>query len=175
MGNGKIAVGIGMGLVFIAGCTTGGTDIAEYLLQKKFLYFPIRRALLIIEGFVLAGSIVVFQNVDAGLLGLISVFVRTKTIDALMYGSISANQAIIITGQSHSVSKRIIQELERTATILNGHGAYSKAPVDVVLCTVRKSEIAKLKTIISDCGKDAFVTANETVEVLGLGFKDFSK
>lgn len=172
---GGIVVGVGMGLIFMAGFTTGGTDIAGYLLQKKFPHFSIGRALMVIEGFILAASIVVFEDVDAGLFGLISVFAQTKAIDALLYGSGSANQAIIITKQSDPISKRVIQELERTATVLDGHGAYSGAPIDVVLCTVRKSEIAKLKTIISDCDENAFVMVNETSEVLGLGFKGFSE
>lgn len=171
---GGIVVGVGMGLIFLAGFTTGGTDIAGYLLQKKFPHYSIGRALMIIEGFILAASILVFQDIDAGLFGLISVFVQTKAIDILLYGSGSANQAIIITKQADSISQRVIRELERTATVLTGHGAYSGDPIDVVLCTVRKSEIVHLKTIISDCDENAFVMVNDTSEVLGLGFKGFS-
>ena len=172
---GGIVVGIGMALIFMAGFTTGGTDIAGYLLQKKFPHYSIGRALMMIEGVILAMSIVVFQDVDAGLFGLISVYVQTKAIDMILYGSGSASQATIITKAADQISKRVIDELERTATILDGKGAYSGADTSVVICTVRKSEFVRLKEIIADCDENAFVVVNETSEVLGLGFKGFTE
>ena len=171
---GGVIVGVGMALIFLAGYTTGGTDIAGYLLQKKFPHYSIGRALMMIEFFILGLSIFVFEDVDAGLFGLISVYVQTKAIDMILYGSGSANQAFIITQQPEEISKRVIGELERTCTILNGKGAYSGADTTIVLCTVRKSEFVRLKNIISDCDPNAFVVVNETSEVLGLGFKGFA-
>lgn len=170
---GGIVVGIGMALIFMAGFTTGGTDIAGYLLQKKFPHYSIGRALMMIEGVILALSIVVFRDVDAGLFGLISVYVQTKAIDMILYGSGSASQATIITKEAEKISRRVIDELERTATILDGKGAYSGTDTSVVICTVRKSEFVRLKEIIADCDENAFVVVNETSEVLGLGFKGF--
>ena len=171
---GGIIVGVGMALIFLAGYTTGGTDIAGYLLQKKFPHYSIGRALMMIEFVILGLSIFVFEDVDAGLFGLISVYVQTKAIDMILYGSGSANQAFIITQQPQEISKRVIDELERTCTILEGKGAYSGADTTIVLCTVRKSEFVRLKNIISDCDPNAFVVVNETSEVLGLGFKGFA-
>ena len=172
---GGIVVGIGMALIFLAGYTTGGTDIAGYLLQKKHPNYSIGRALMMIEGFILAASIFVFEDVDAGLFGLISVFVQTKAIDMILYGSSMASQAIIITKKAEEISKCVIDKLERTATILDGRGAYSNESTNVVLCTVRKSEFTELKDIISACDSNAFVMVNETSEVLGLGFKGFQE
>lgn len=171
---GGLIVGVGMALIFLAGYTTGGTDIAGYLLQKKFPHYSIGRALMMIEFVILGLSIFVFEDVDAGLFGLISVYVQTKAIDMILYGSGSASQAFIITKYPDEISKRVIDDLERTATILAGKGAYSGADTNVVLCTVRKSEFVRLKNIISECDPDAFVVVNETSEVLGLGFKGFS-
>lgn len=172
---GGIVVGVGMAFIFLAGFTTGGTDIAGYLLQKKFPHYSIGHALMIIEGIILVMSIFVFQDVDAGLFGLISVYVQTKVIDMILYGSDAGSQAIIVTKHPQEIADRVIQELERTATILPAKGAYSGNPIDVVLCTVRKSEFVRLKRIISQCDPSAFVMANETSEVLGLGFKGFTE
>lgn len=172
---GGIVVGVGMAFIFLAGFTTGGTDIAGYLLQKKFPHYSIGHALMIIEGIILVMSIFVFQDVDAGLFGLISVYVQTKVIDMILYGSDAGSQAIIVTKHPQEISDRVIQELERTATILPAKGAYSGNPIDVVLCTVRKSEFVRLKRIIGQCDPSAFVMANETSEVLGLGFKGFTE
>lgn len=172
---GGIVVGVGMAFIFLAGFTTGGTDIAGYLLQKKFPHYSIGHALMIIEGIILVMSIFVFQDVDAGLFGLISVYVQTKVIDMILYGSDAGSQAIIVTKHPQEIADRVIQELERTATILPAKGAYSGNPIDVVLCTVRKSEFVRLKRIIGQCDPSAFVMANETSEVLGLGFKGFTE
>lgn len=172
---GGIVVGVGMAFIFLAGFTTGGTDIAGYLLQKKFPHYSIGHALMIIEGIILVMSIFVFQDVDAGLFGLISVYVQTKVIDMILYGSDAGSQAIIVTKHPQEIADRVIQELERTATILPAKGAYSGDPIDVVLCTVRKSEFVRLKRIIGQCDPSAFVMANETSEVLGLGFKCFTE
>lgn len=172
---GGIVVGVGMAFIFLAGFTTGGTDIAGYLLQKKFPHYSIGHALMIIEGIILVMSIFVFQDVDAGLFGLISVYVQTKVIDMILYGSDAGSQAIIVTKHPQEIADRVIQELERTATILPAKGAYSGNPIDVVLCTVRKSEFVRLKRIIGQCDPSAFVMANETSEVLGLGFKCFTE
>lgn len=172
---GGIVVGVGMAFIFLAGFTTGGTDIAGYLLQKKFPHYSIGHALMIIEGIILVMSIFVFQDVDAGLFGLISVYVQTKVIDMILYGSDAGSQAIIVTKHPQEIADRVIQELEHTATILPAKGAYSGNPIDVVLCTVRKSEFVRLKRIIGQCDPSAFVMANETSEVLGLGFKGFTE
>ena len=172
---GGIVVGVGMAFIFLAGFTTGGTDIAGYLLQKKFPHYSIGHALMIIEGIILVMSIFAFQDVDAGLFGLISVYVQTKVIDMILYGSDAGSQAIIVTKHPQEIADRVIQELERTATILPAKGAYSGNPIDVVLCTVRKSEFVRLKRIIGQCDPSAFVMANETSEVLGLGFKGFTE
>ena len=172
---GGIVVGVGMAFIFLAGFTTGGTDIAGYLLQKKFPHYSIGHALMMIEGVILVMSIVVFQDVDAGLFGLISVYVQTKVIDMILYGSDAGSQAVIVTKHPQEIADRVIADLERTATILPAQGAYSGEAVNVVLCTVRKSEFVRLKRIIGQCDPSAFVMVNETSEVLGLGFKGFAE
>ena len=166
---------LGAAIVFDIGASTGGTDIAGYLLQKKFPHYSIGHALMIIEGIILLMSIFVFQDVDAGLFGLISVYVQTKVIDMILYGSDAGSQAVIITQYPQEISQRVIQELERTTTVLPARGAYSGSPTNVVLCTVRKSEFVRLKRIIGQCDPNAFVMVNETTEVLGLGFKGFAE
>lgn len=171
---GGILVGVGMAFIFLSGSTTGGSDVVGYLLQKKYPHVSIGRALLIIDGCVLALSILVFHNVDAGLFGLVCLYAQTKVIDAIIYGNDVGSQASIITRHPEEISKKIIAELDRSATILPGKGAYSGQDTTVILCTVRKSEFNKLKRIIYETDEDAFVMVTETTEVFGLGFKNFS-
>lgn len=171
---GGILVGIGMAFIFLSGSTTGGSDVAGYLFQKKYPHVQIGRALLIIDGIILSLSIFVFRNVDAALFGMISLYAQTKVIDTIIYGSDAGSKASIITAHPDEIAGRIIRELDRSATILPGKGAYSGRETSVVLCTVRKSEFARLKRIIHETDENAFVMVTETTEVIGLGFKDFS-
>ena len=171
---GGILVGIGMAFIFLSGSTTGGSDVAGYLFQKKYPHVQIGRALLIIDGIILSLSIFVFRNVDAALFGMISLYAQTKVIDTIIYGSDAGSKASIIIAHPDEIAGRIIRELDRSATILPGKGAYSGRETSVVLCTVRKSEFARLKRIIHETDENAFVMVTETTEVIGLGFKDFS-
>lgn len=171
---GGILVGIGMAFIFLSGSTTGGSDVAGYLFQKKYPHVQIGRALLIIDGIILSLSIFVFRNVDAALFGMISLYAQTKVIDTIIYGSDAGSKASIITRMPDEIAGRIIKELDRSATILPGKGAYSGQDTTVVLCTVRKSEFSRLKRIIQETDDNAFVMVTETTEVFGLGFKDFS-
>ena len=126
-----------------------------------------------IDGLILSTSVLVFKNVDAALFGLISLYAQTTIIDMMIYGNDAGSQVSIITKCPETISRRIIEELERSATIIPGRGAYSGRETTLLLCTVRKSEFSRLKRIISESDVDAFVMVTETTEVFGLGFKPF--
>lgn len=169
---GGILSGAGMALIFLTGTTTGGTDIIGYLLQKKKPHISIGRALMLVDGVILAVSIPVFGNIEAALFGLISLYAQTKVLDSIIYGGAKGSMATIITEKAEPISLRIISELDRTATLLPAVGAYSGKATGVLLCTVRLSQFSKLKRIVHEEDPDAFVVATETSEVLGLGFKE---
>lgn len=171
---GGILVGVGMALIFLSGSTTGGSDIAGYLFQKKRPHISIGRALLMIDGAILALSIVVFGNIDAGLFGLICLYSQTKVIDGIIYGSDVGSKVSIVTRMPEKIVERIIEELDRSATMISGKGGYSGQDTTVILCTVRKAEFSRLKRIIHEVDETAFVMVTETTEVFGLGFKNIS-
>ncbi len=172
---GGILIGIGMALIFLAGCSTGGTDIAGYLLQKKRPDISIGRALLILDGIILTFSIFVFHDVDAGLFGMASLYAETKVIDAILYGYDAGTQVSIITKAPEAITRHIIDDLERSATIMDGKGAYSDQDLSIVVCVVRRSEFSTLKSIIEESDDKAFVIVTEASEVFGLGFKGFAE
>lgn len=169
---GGVLVGLGMAFIFIAGTTTGGTDILGYLLQKKKPHISIGRALMLVDGVVLVVSILVYGDIEAALFGLISLYAQTKIIDGVIYGGDVGSMATIVTGNPDDMAAKIIYELDRSATLLPAKGAYSKQDVSVLLCTVRKSQFSKLKKIVYEADANAFVMVTETTEVFGLGFKD---
>lgn len=173
--SGGVLLGIGMALVFQGGMTTGGTDILGYLFQKKMPQFSIGNALLIVDGIILLISVFVFHDLEAALFGLICLYVQTKVIDGILYGGDSGSMATIVTHSADQISRRIIRELDRSATIVLGQGAYSKAEVEIVLSTVRKSQFAQLKQIVHETDPSAFVMVTETSSVFGDGFKSLEE
>lgn len=170
---GGVLMGAGMALIFLTGTTTGGTDIIGYLLQKKKPHMSIGRALMLVDGVILAISIPVFGNIEAALFGLIALYAQTKVLDSIIYGGDTGSMATIVTGKPDGITARVIFELDRTATLIPARGAYSKKDTSVLLCTVRKSQFSRLKRIVYEEDPDAFVMVTETSEVLGLGFKNF--
>ncbi len=172
---GGMIVGLGMGVIIRTGYSTGGTDIAGFLMNKIFPRYSIGNALMLIEAAILILSAFVFRDIDAGLFGFLSVFVQTKMIDAVVYGGDECRQVMIVSDISERIAQRIIDELERTATFVLGKGAYTGKTVDVLYCTVRRSEFVHLKKIIYESDEKAFVMVLEASEVFGLGFKSFTE
>ena len=121
---------------------------------------------------VLALSIFVFQNVESGLLGMISLYACTRVIDAILYGNDAGSMVTIVSRYPQRIADRIIQDLERSATVMNGRGAYSRKDTGILLCTVRRSQFGRLKQIIRETDSSAFVMVTETTEVFGEGFKE---
>lgn len=172
---GGVVIGVGMALIFLAGTTTGGSDILGYLLQKKRPQMSIGRALLLVDGIVLVVSIFVFGNIDAALFGLVTLFAQTKVIDGIIYGGEVSTMATVVTKKPEAIAERVIVDLDRSATLLKAQGAYSKEDTTLLLCTVRKSQFPRLKRIIYEVDPDAFMMATETSEVLGFGFKELKE
>ena len=172
---GGVVIVVGMALIFLAGTTTGGSDILGYLLQKKRPQMSIGRALLLVVGIVLVVSIFVFGNIDAALFGLVTLFAQTKVIDGIIYGGEVSTMATVVTKNPEAIAERVIVDLDRSATLLKAQGAYSKEDTTLLLCTVRKSQFPRLKRIIYEVDPDAFMMATETSEVLGFGFKELKE
>lgn len=172
---GGILVGLGMALIFLAGTTTGGTDILGYILQKKRPHMSIGRALMVIDGLVLLASIPAFGNVDAALFGLVTLFAQTRVIDSVIYGGEASTMVTLVTSRPKEISQCIIRDLDRTATLIQAKGAYTGDDTCILLCTVRKSQFPRLKRIIREEDPSGFLMATDTSEVLGLGFKELEK
>ncbi len=171
---GGLLVGIGMALIFQAGMSTGGTDILGYLIQKKWPHISIGRALLFVDSMILAASVFVFGDLEAAIFGVVALYVQTKVIDTVIYGVNAGSMVTIITKNATGISGRIIKELDRTATLLPGRGAFSGEELEVLMCTVRKTEFASLKRIVSESDPGAFFMVMETSDVFGNGFKKFA-
>ena len=172
---GGILCGLGLGLVFSCGFSTGGSDIIVRLLKKKFQYIPIGVINIIFDAFVAILTAVAFKNINQALYCGIAVFVTGRVLDAVVYGFDYSKVALIITKKHEEVAYCIGQELHRGATFLNGEGSYSHKDTKVVLTAVKMQQIAEMKQLVMDIDPDAFIIVQEAHQVLGDGFTKYSK
>lgn len=168
---GGALMGLGVGLVFYAGCTTGGTEIAAQILKKKFPFISVGKFVLIIDAFIVSLAGIVFGKWEVILYSAIALFVSSYIIDLIAEGGDFAKAAYIISDKQELISNEISLRLERGTTVLHGSSFYSGEKKTVLLCVVKKYEITKLKSIIKETDENAFVIVSDAREVLGNGFK----
>ena len=166
---GGVLSGIGLGIAFRAGGSTGGTDMAAQLVAR---FFPtsVGQALLIVDGMVivLAG---IALGLELAMYALIAVFITTKTVDVVQEGPNYAKACLIISDHPEPIGESIMQRLERGVTMLDGRGMYTKYDKEVLLVIVSRMEIAAVKSIVAEVDRKAFVIIYDVHEVLGEGFR----
>lgn len=168
---GGLLIGIGLGLVFTRGATTGGSDIIGRLLKVKFPYLSMGRLILFTDLVIVTLAAFVFGHFNYALYALITLSICSVVLDKVLYGVHTAKVAYIISSRPEEVFKRIDTELERGATYLNGEGAFSGNATKVILTAIKLQQIAKLKQIVRDVDPESFVIISDAQEVLGYGFR----
>ncbi len=172
---GGVICGVGLGMVFTTGSSTGGSDIIVRLLKKRWQHVPIG---VINSCFDLGVAIltgIVFRNINLTLYSGITIFLCGKIIDAVVYSFDFTKVALIITKHHEAVVGAISRDLDRGATYLHGEGSYSHQEFKVILTAVKRHQIANLKQLVVDIDPDAFIIVQEAHQVLGDGFSRYSK
>ncbi len=164
-------MGLGLGIVFWSGATTGGTDIAAQILKKHFPSFSIGRFILIIDVVIVLLAGVTFGRLEVILYSAIALFFCSHVVDLMLEGIDFAKIAYIISDKPEEISFGIYQQLNRGTTALHASSHYTKNEKTVLMCVVKKYEINKLKKIIKLIDSGAFVVLSDAHEVLGNGFK----
>lgn len=164
-------MGFGLSLIFMRNATSGGTDIAAKLLQIKFPHLPIGRFMLLVDIIVVVASVFVYGSIESGLYATIVIFVSAAVLDKMLYGMGSAKTLLIITDFPDEICSEISDKLNRGATVIPSHGAYTGDEKSIVLCAASKSETAKMNKLIKSIDKNAFTIVMEAGEVIGKGFR----
>ncbi|CAM2076796.1 MULTISPECIES: YitT family protein [Clostridia] len=168
---GSIILGMGAAIVFHQGASTGGTSIIASIISK-FTPIGIGISVLLTDSFVCILAISVF-GVDKGLFGFFSVILIGLVIDKFIDGFNTCKQVFIITSKEKAIVNHIIKKIDRGCTVLNGHGGYTGSDVKIIYTVLNSNEFIALKKDVKEIDPDAFVTVNESTEVLGKGFTDF--
>ena len=167
---GGIVMGAGLGLIFLNGCTTGGTDVLSLLLKKKHPHLRMGIAMLIIDCIILSASILVFNDIESGMYGIITLFCSTKLVDYIIYSGDAATLTFIISDKYKAIADKILTELDRGTTILNARGGYTGKNVTILMCAVRRQEFPILKELIFSVDNNAFLTSSASEGIFGEGF-----
>lgn len=172
---GGVICGAGLGIVFVSGVSTGGSDIIIRLLKLKYQNVPIGTINICFDLCVVVLTGIVFQDITVALYSGVAIFLSGQVIDAVVYRFDYSKVAIIITGQYEQVAQVISDELGRGSTFLYGEGTFSKVQTKVVLTAVKKQQLAELKRLVVETDPDAFIIVQEAHQVLGDGFSRYSK
>lgn len=172
---GGVLCGLGLGVTFISGTSTGGSDILVRLLKLHYRNVPIGQISITFDAVVVILTGLVFRDVTKALYTGVTAFLCGKIIDAVVYRFDYSKVALIISPEHDAIARAIGEKLDRGATFLNGEGSYSGNATKVVLTAVKKQQITDLKELVIDIDPNAFVIVQEAHQVLGDGFKRYSK
>ncbi|NLL39936.1 MAG: YitT family protein [Clostridiales bacterium] len=168
---GGAVCGLGLGMTFLTGATTGGTDIIARVYRLKYQHINMGQAIGAIDAVILMAYAVIFKTFDKAMYSVISVYISVRVIDEVLYGINYGNLAYIISSEYDTIGKRITERLQRGVTRLYGEGAYTGEKKVVLMCAIKKRQIVELKKLIREADENAFVIISETREVVGLGFE----
>ncbi len=164
-----ILMGIGLGLIFKAGGTTGGSDIIARI-GHKYLPYSIGQIILAVDMIILTFIVLVFKDLRLVLYTLMMVAIATRVIDFISDGGYGSKGLMIISQKSQEIATAIDAEIERGVTFIKAEGFYSKTPVNMVYSVIYKSQLQETKELIHRIDPHAFITITDAHEVLGEGF-----
>lgn len=171
VGSGLMA--LGMGWVFKAGGTTGGTDIIVKVLRLKFPHLKTGSLFLLIDAVVVSLGAFVFRDVDRALYAGMVVFVTSFLLDIVLYGRDGAKLIYIISDHAEDIAKRLLEELDIGVTYMQGSGAYSGKEKQVIMCAMRKPLAPKAEEVVKVEDPMAFMIVTSAMEVYGKGYKSY--
>ena len=172
---GGVVCGLGLGVVFICGTSTGGSDILVRLLKLRYRNVPIGQISMCFDAIVVVLTGLVFHDVSKALYTGVTVFVCGKVLDAVVYGFDYSKVALIISSEYEAIAQAIGKKLDRGATFLHAEGSYTHNQTKVVLAAVKRQQIAELKELVVKIDPKAFIIVQEAHQVLGDGFSRYSK
>lgn len=164
-----VFVGIGLGIIFRYGGTTGGVDIIARVVEK-YIGWSMGKTMFIFDAIVILTSWLTYLDEKSMMYTLVAAFVGARVINFVQDGAYAGRGALIISNYPEQIADSIATRMSRGVTILNGRGHYTKEPREVLYCVVGRNELVRLKTIVHEVDPHAFFTVIEVHEVSGEGF-----
>jgi uncharacterized membrane-anchored protein YitT (DUF2179 family) len=168
---GGVLNGLGYGLVYSAGATSGGTDILAKLLRRHYAYINFGTLVMGLNVTVVVAFAIIFHKAESCMYTMIQMFISTRIINIVIYGPGISNLCYIITSRPEEITDAITHEMNRGVTFLKAEGAWQHQERPVVMCVIKKQEIAHLRAITRSVDEKAFLIVTEAKDVFGKGFE----
>jgi len=169
---GGALTGIGIGIIFKCGGTTGGEDIIVKVLRAKRPQLKTGTFFMIIDAAIVACSGFVFRDFNVAMYAMISVVTTAQVLNWVLYGTDEARLAFIISERHEAITARILQQMDVGATYLHATGSYTMSDKKVIMCAVKKHDYPVLEEIVKEEDDSAFLIVSSASEIYGEGYKN---
>ena len=167
---GGVLYGLGIGMSFAGGASTGGTDIIGRIIQIKFSYVPIGKMLLFVDGIIIFISLAIFKNTELALFGILTLFISSFSID-YMIGMLNVSRiAFVITDKGDEISQKLVATSPRGVTLIDVKGVYTSGKKQMLFCALKENESEEFQRKILELDKGAFIVFSESQRIKGNGF-----
>lgn len=167
-----VLCGTGYAMIFMRSSSTGGQDFITMSLKKIYPHLSLGSITFALDMVtIIAGSILVFREIDGFIYGIIVTYLMAIVMDRIMYGIYEGKMTLIVTEQGEKVATQIDEYSGRGSTILQGRGSYSGRKKDVVMCACNNKQMYSIKKMVHEIDPEAFTIIVESNEVVGEGFK----
>lgn len=167
---GSVLYGVGIGLAFLSGASTGGTDIAARIIQHFNPSIAIGRLLMVVDGVIIGISLLAFGQIDLTLYGIMALAISTFAVDLLISKMNISKLAFVITSKGEELAKMLVATSPRGVTLINAKGAYTGEAREVLVCALKHSEIPEFQRKIEDFDPAVFIIYSESQQIVGNGF-----
>ena len=168
---GGAVAGAGMGLLFLCGASSGGTDLLSLLVIRKFPNFSLGNLLMAIDAAVVVFAVFVFRNIDVALYSAVTLFVTSKVIDTILSGVDFAKVVYVVTEKGDAVCEVLNSKTERGVTVMPAKGGYTGRDKELIMTVTRRNSLSQTLRLIKMTDPQAFLFVVNTTEVHGEGFK----
>ncbi len=163
--------GIGMGMLFACGGSSGGTDLLTLIIAKKKPGLPLGGLLMGLDICVVLFAVLVFRNIDVALYSGVTIFVCSKVIDNFLSGVDFAKVVYVVTEKGEAISEVLNREVDRGVTIMPARGGYTGKEKQVLMTVTRRGELSQTLRLVKMTDPAAFLFVMNSTEVHGEGFK----
>jgi len=162
--------GIGIGMSFAAGASTGGTDIIGRIIQTKFSSVPIGKMLLFVDGIIIIISLIIFKNIELTLFGIFTLFVSSYSIDFIISKLNVSKMVFVVTDKGEEISKTLVSTSPRGVTLIDVKGVYTDSEKQMLFCALKESECEAFQKKVLSTDENAFIVFSESQRIKGNGF-----
>ena len=167
----ELSLDCGTAVLLKVNSSTGGTDLAGYIVREYRPTVSLSRAIIIIDTIIVSLNVIFLKEIEIGLYSAIAIYLMGKMIDILFEGVDFTKLMIIISDKNEEIAKQIGNEIERGTTGLFGKGMYTNEEKLVLICAASRGDIAKIKVVARKIDPNSFIVITNSREVVGLGFK----